>query len=242
MNSQKFKEELKGLYPYRIELHAHTEIISPCSQISPKEMAETYHKKGYHAIAITNHFIDWILKDRTKEDAINWYISGYEETKKEAEKYGIKVYLGLELRFTENHNDYLLYGVDREIISTCYDYLHEGIEKFRKKVNLPKSVFIQAHPFRDGIESVNPDLLDGMETFNMHPGHNSRISLATRYAKENNLAIKTVGSDFHHPNKGHEAVSALRTKVLPEDSFQLAELLKSGDYIFEIGEDSFILP
>lgn len=236
------KEQLKKEYPFKIELHAHTKPISPCSEILPVEMAEIYHKKGFNGIVITNHFIDWILKDKTKEDALDWYISGYEETKKEAEKYGIKAYLGIEFRFNGSNNDYLIYGADREILSICYDNFHVGIEKFRKEVKLPKSVFVQAHPFRDGMESVNPDLLDGIETFNMHPGHNSRIALASRYAKENGFAVKTAGSDFHHLNQGHEGVSALRTKVLPEDSFELAKILKSGDYIFEIGEDSIVIP
>ncbi|MBE6740660.1 MAG: PHP domain-containing protein [Ruminococcaceae bacterium] len=242
MIQKTLKEQLINEYPYKIELHAHTKPVSPCSEISPTEMVETYNKKGYNGIAITNHFIEWMFNDKTKEDSLNYYLSDFEETKKEAEKYGIKVYLGIELRFNENNNDYLIYGADREILSICYDNFHAGIEKFRKEIKLPNSVFIQAHPFRDGMELVDPDLLDGIETFNLHPGHNSRVALAARYAKENNILIKTAGSDFHHPDKGHEAVSALRTKVLPEDSFELAEILKSGDYIFEIGEDSILIP
>ena len=35
---------------------------------------------------------------------------------------------------TENTNDYLIYGVDREILLTCYDYLTKGVECFRKEV------------------------------------------------------------------------------------------------------------
>lgn len=229
-------------YPYRIELHAHTKGISPCSEISPEEMAETYYQKGYDAVVITNHFISELLKGETKEEKLDWYFSGYEETKYAAKKYGLKVFLGAELRFTENHNDYLLYGVDKEILSTCYDYFEKGIESFRNEVKLEKSVFIQAHPFRDGMELVDPTLLDGIEAFNMHPGHNSRIGIATRYAAENNLKIKTTGSDFHHPNRGHEAVSALRTKIMPENSFDIAKILRSGDYILELGENSILLP
>ena len=56
------------------------------------------------------------------------------------------------------------------------------------------------------------------------------------------MNIKTAGSDFHHKGKGHEGVSALRTKTLPKDSFELAKILKSGDYLFEIGGDSIVLP
>ena len=234
------KEELKQLYPYRIELHAHTSPVSNCSQISPREMAETYYNKGYDAVVITNHF--YSAPNESKNEKLDWYLSDYEATKSEAEKYNLKVLLGAEIRFWENSNDYLIFGVDREILSICYDYLEKGIIQFRNEVKLPDSIFIQAHPFRNNMELVNPDLLDGIEIYNMHPNHNSRVALATRYAKENNIAIKTIGSDFHHPGVGHEAVSALRTKILPTDSFELAKILRSGDYIFEIGEDSIVLP
>ena len=46
-----------------------------------------------------------------------------------------------EIRFTENVNDYLIYGVDRDILSVCYDYLTKGVEVFRKEVKLQNSVF-----------------------------------------------------------------------------------------------------
>ena len=128
------------------------------------------------------------------------------------------------------------------MLSACYDYFDKGLEAFRKEVDLTKSVFIQAHPFRNGMTEVDPALLDGMETFNMHPNHNARIGVAVRYASENGMKITTAGSDFHHPDCGHEGVGILRTKVLPKDSFHLAEILKSGDYVFEIGENAIVLP
>jgi len=228
-------------YKYKTELHAHTSPASSCSQILPHEMAETYHKKGYDAVVIANHFYAKALEGCTKEEALDRYLKDYEETVAAAEKYNLKILLATELRFTENNNDYLIYGVDRDILSVCYDYFDKGLETFRREVELSNSVFIQAHPFRDGMTMCNPELLDGAETFNLHPGHNSRIGIAVRYAAENGMKITTAGSDFHHPDRGHEAVSALRTKDLPKDSFHLAKILKSGDYIFEVGENNIVL-
>ena len=80
---------------------------------------------------------------------------------------------------------------------------------------------------------VPKEFLDGIEIMNMHPGKQSRVALATKYALEHNYQLFTVGTDLHH--RGHEGVSALRTKILPENEKQLVELLKSRDYIFEIG-------
>jgi len=250
MTANELKEQLNKEYPYRIELHAHTKPQSNCSEILPEELAETYKKLGYDGVCVTNHFMGYnrhidseYMEGETKEERLEYYLSGYKDTKKAGEKLGIKVYLGLEIRFSkENENDYLIYGVDDEITSVCYDNFREDLAYFRKNVSLPKSVFIQAHPFRNGMELMNPELLDGVETFNMHPGHNGKIAVACRYAKENGFKIKTAGGDYHHKNRGHEGVSALRTKVLPEDSFELAEILKSGDYIFEIGGDALVLP
>ncbi len=250
MNANKLKQKLEKKYPYRIELHAHTKPHSNCGEAEPENLAEIYAEKGYDGIVVTNHFMGYNLRKdgeymlgETKEERINFYLSGYRETKKAGEKLGLRVYLGLEIRFSkENENDYLIYGVDEEITSICYDNFREDLAYFRENVKLPKSVFVQAHPFRDGVSPAKPELLDGVETFNMHPGHNQRAGFANRFAKENNLKIRTVGSDFHHLDKGHEGVSALRTKVLPKDSFHLAEILKSGDYVFEIGETAIVLP
>ncbi len=242
ITAKSIKDELIKEYKYRIELHAHTRPASPCSEVVPKELVKTYHELGYDAVVVTNHFVKWIFREQTKEEALEGYLKDYEDTCLAAEKYGLKVYLGAEVRFEEYLNDYLVYGVNREILSACYDYFDEGVEAFRREVPLNDSVFIQAHPFRKDMTPVEPEILDGIEVFNMHPGHNSAVGLAAKYARENNFGIITAGSDYHHKDRGHEGVSALRTKYLPEDGFELAKLLKSGDYLFEIGGSQIILP
>ena len=239
---EQLKKDLFAKYKYRTELHAHTNPVSGCSNVSPKEMAKIYHEQNYDALVITNHFFRGLLRDKSKEEIIDAYIKSYEETAEYAKEYGLKVILGAELRFTENTNDYLLFGVDRDILSFCYDWFDKGVEKFRKETTLERSVFIQAHPFRNNMELVDPQLLDGIEIFNLHPNHNSRIAMATKYAHENNIKIRTAGTDFHHKDCGHEGLTALRTTVLPEDSFDLAQILKSGDYVFEVGKNTIVLP
>lgn len=239
--SKTIKERLCDEYKYRIELHAHTKPASPCSEILPEELVQTYHELGYDGVVITNHFCSWIYRGMTSEEALDAYFKDYEDACHAAEKCGLKVYLGAEVRFDDYANDYLIYGVDKEIMSVCYDYFEKGIEAYRREVKLENSVFIQAHPFRPDMVRVEPELLDGIEVFNMHPGHNSGVGLAAKYAKEKGFGIITAGSDYHHKNRNHEGVSALRVRHMPKDGFELAELLKSGDYLFEIGEQ-IILP
>lgn len=238
-NIDEIKEYLSGLYPYRIELHSHTNPVSGCSEIPPEELVRIYSEKGVHGIVITNHLTPSLL-NQDKDGAICRYLSDYEKAKDAATAYGMSVFLGAELRFSENMNDYLLYGVDMEILKTCYDYLSQTVTAFRQEVALPNSVFLQAHPFRNGMMLCDPALLDGMECLNLHPNHNSRIGMATRYAYTQQLSIKTAGTDFHHPN--HEALALLRTRQMPKDSFDIARILKSGDYVFELGDRSLWIP
>lgn len=240
LKPNKLKNKLMKQYPFRIELHAHTYPASSCSEFTPSELVENYAKKGYAAIVITNHFTAEKTGKMNKEQCLNWYLNDYCQAKEVGEKLGIKVLLGAELRFKENHNDYLLFGADMEILSTCFEYLQTSLRTFRNEVKLKDSIIVQAHPFRDNCTPADASLLDGVECFNMHYHHNERNALTVKYAKENDIEIKTIGTDCHHP--GQEGISALRVAKLPSDSFELAKILKSGDYILEICDNSIILP
>jgi histidinol phosphatase-like PHP family hydrolase len=240
MKAMDFKEQLKSTYPYRIELHAHTKPVSPCSEIPPADLVQAYIDQGFHGVVITNHFNLEYLLGLPKEEALDYYLSGYEEARKAAEGTGLQVLLGTEVRFNEHPNEFMIYGVDRQILSECYDYLEKGLAAYRNDVKLPDSVLIQAHPFRDRMLRREPELMDGIEVFNMHPGHNSRVAQAARLAASIPGCIKTVGTDFHHP--GHQGLCALRVRQMPRDSFDMAAILRSGDYVFELGGDAIVLP
>ena len=240
MDLKDLKEQLFEQYCYRIELHAHTTPASGCSDVTPKELVEIYKDLGYDAINLTNHFS--FSNNLSKEEYVTKFLKDFKEAKKYADALGIKVYLSAEIRFTENANDYLVFGVDHKMLGEIYDLLQDGVENFRKKYPMPESVFVQAHPNRNGMEKVSPELLDGIEVFNMHPNHNSRVGLTALQAKRENIAIITAGTDFHHKNCNHEGLSALRAKWLPDDAFGIAKLLKSGDYLMEIAGENVVIP
>lgn len=230
MNTQKYR--------YKTELHLHTSPASSCSEVSPQIAVELYANLGYDSIVICNHFYPGMRYVNNKRKCIDAYLSDYECALEAGEKYGIHVILGCEIRFTENINDYLLFGMDREFLSFAYDNLELGIAEFSKQFRDKERLLIQAHPFRDGMTAVAPELLDGIETFNMHPHHNSRVAFAAQYAHAHHL-IPTAGTDFHHP--GHEGLSALLTEKKMKTSQDIVAVLRSGNYLFDIG-GSIILP
>jgi len=143
------------------------------------------------------------------------------------------VILGAEIRFTENINDYLIYGITPEDLTDIYELLYHGIDNFYKVYKNDRNVIIQAHPFRDHMEKVDVKSLDGIEVFNMHPHHNSRIGFAAQYAKVNNM-IATCGSDFHHV--GHEGMCGILTENALMNSFDIADILKSKNYCMYISD------
>lgn len=219
-------------YKYYTECHAHTNPVSRCSDISPEKMVEIYEKTNCTSLVLTNHFDPYWL-GFSKKEAVKQYLDAYEETKKYAEKNKkINIILGMEIRFTENHNDYLVYGIDEKFVEDSYDYLDGTIEKFYKSMKNENNVILQAHPFRDGMVLADKKFIDGIESFNMHPGHNSRLALACKYLNENKDFYTCGGSDFHH--LGQQNTISLVSTFLPKNSFDMAKIIKSNDYIFDI--------
>ncbi len=223
-------------YKYRIELHAHTKPASACSEISPEDVVSVYHSLNCHAVCITNHFTSNLFpgtlsKTEHEETVIKFY-NDFLRAKTQGDKLGIEVIFGLELRFAENINDYLIYGIDFDEALKISYLLGTTVADFRNNYKNENSVFIQAHPFRNGMTEVPISLLDGIEAFNMHPHHNSRIGVSAKYALQNNL-IAIAGTDYHHPS--HEGLAITQTKTLPKNSFELAAILKTSDFIINIG-------
>ena len=217
---------------YKTELHAHTKPVSACSDIEIVDLVRIYKENGYDSVCVTNHFLT-DMQGETSEDKVKWYAEGYYNALEEGKRLGINVILGAEVRFTENFNDYLVYGICPEDLIKIYELLPYGIDNFYKEFKNYKNIIIQAHPFRNGMERADVKSLDGIEVFNMHPNHNSRVSLALKHAEENNLLV-TCGSDFHH--YGQECLCGILTEKPVVDSYELAEVLKKGEYKISIGD------
>ncbi len=215
-------------YPYTTELHAHSFPVSACGDFSPADVVGFYKNAGVSSLVLTNHlnphWTDGDRKERAKE-----YLSDYEAAK-EAAGDDMNVILGVEIRFTENDNDYLVYGVNPEDIEHFISLIPYGIENFYKEAKTEDNLIIQAHPMRKNMVLAPLNSIDGVESMNMHPNHHAKPSMMFKYAKENGLIVSG-GSDFHH--KGHHALCLMRTENEMKTSFDVTTSLRSKQAIFD---------
>ena len=234
------KEKIYDLYPYKTELHCHTLPASGCSDLNAEETVALYKALGADTLVLTNHFYNHVYRDtsklREKDETVEEYLQCYHDLQKHAEAAGIACILGMEIRFAnENENDYLLYGIEEADVAPLFDTLSGDLKSFQKPEG---TLLYQAHPFRNRMVPADPDLIDGVEVFNMHPGSNSRVYTARQFAQAHGKPM-IGGSDCHEPS--HAGACLLRTKEKISSSEQLVDVLKSMDYVLDIG-GSIVIP
>lgn len=218
---------------FKIDIHVHTSNASCCAKVRGSELVHLYKDYGYHGVVITEHLArDYSApsSNATWTERIEHFLSGYREACEEGKGIGFAVMLGMELRFTGDPNDYLVYGFDEAFLEENESIYEMSLASFREFVKDQDILIYQAHPFRPGMVKVNPLLLDGIEVFNGNPRQNSQNDLAYEYAKSHDLPMIS-GSDFHQIED-----LGMGGMVLPEQvttSQELVRLLR-GDHIVEL--------
>ncbi len=213
---------------YKYELHCHTSPVSACSRFAVQAMVDTYIEKGYDGIVITNHINSQTFLEQSSsrwKDLIKYFLSDYKEAVAYADGR-LTVLLGLEIRFMENNNDYLVYGIDEKFLKKHEHMMHIGRREFSKLVRKSGFLFFQAHPFRNGMTVTDPSLLDGIEIYNAHPRHDSRNDVAELWQKKHGL-LCSAGSDAHELG---DVSSGIYTDIEIKDNQTLVEVLKSGSF------------
>ena len=228
-------KQLTNEYKYKYDIHAHSKPASACGDFYSRQVVDFYIELGYNGIVLTNHFY---ADNIEKLKGVDNYLSDFYDAYEYGKTKNFNVILGAELRFSsENENDYLIYGVDKQSLYDISKILTGGYVDFYRTYKNDDNLIIQAHPFRGDIRQA-PQYLDGVEVFNCHPGHNSKIALAAQFAKKYNLLV-TGGSDFHHQK--HQGMCSTNFKTNPKDSFEIAKMLKNKEFVIEIG-GSIVLP
>ncbi len=131
---------------YKIELHLHTPVISPCGRVEPEEIVKRYKEAGYAGITVTDHFRMDVFK--TIAPSVAAFLEGYRQVKEIADRAGLMTYYGAELQFTENGNDYHQGAVRKahEEGSACIGLTHKHPPKKRsalrvryRRINMAKA-------------------------------------------------------------------------------------------------------
>ena len=225
---QEIKQQLIAEYPYKFELHCHSNPVSGCSDLPPAELVQRCKDAGANGLVLTNHAV-WWMKETSKEEWCARYLNDFVETKKAAEQLGLTALLGFEIHFMDSDNDYLVFGYGEDFIPTVYDWMDKTAKEFYDTFHSESCLMIQAHPNRNKMVEMDRDCVDGYEVFNLHPGHNSRVADTARLHQKNG-GVVTGGTDFHH--RGHEGSLFTCFAEMPQDEKDLVRLLRSGDYVF----------
>lgn len=208
------KERNLTMNQYYYEMHCHGKEVSICSRVTTQQLIEDHIEAGYTGVTITNHLNRATFSQQyfsSWKQQIEHYLSGYYLAKKLA-KDRIDVFLGMEITFDENLNDYLVYGFEPEFLFENGDLMKMGLKAFSKLIDHENILIFQAHPFRDNMTITNPKYLDGIEVYNANPRHTSRNEISKLWAEQYHL-LTVGGSDYHkYDDLGHGGI-CLNEKV-----------------------------
>ena len=214
---------------YIYELHCHTSEVSGCGRIEAAEIVRILKNKGYSGVVITDHLTPNGFSNEPLDDwrkFVDRFLDGYKKAKT-ASSEDFQVFLGAEIRFPQHDNDYLLYGIDEDFLYNNPYINRMSLKEFSALARRNNILIVQAHPFRNNMTVVNPDLIDGYEIYNGNKRHQSRNELAetmaTMYGK-----IKTSGSDLHQDED--VARGGIVSSVEIKTQAELCELLQSSNY------------
>ena len=101
----------------KIDLHVHTSELSLCGKLTIEETISLYRKTDYDAIVVADHFTadtGEVYLSRGIRDYAEYYFERRQLAVELGRKHGFLVLPGCELRFKENINDYLVYGLTPE--------------------------------------------------------------------------------------------------------------------------------
>ncbi|SFL36275.1 PHP domain-containing protein [Halanaerobium salsuginis] len=217
---------------HNTELHAHSAETSRCGLVAADELVKKYSEAGYSTVVLTDHYYErFFVKFRQQSwsEKLAKYLKGYRTACQTAKEIGLNILLGLEIRFINQKNEYLVYGLTEKFLRENPELHKKNLSELRKLVDQqPDPVLIfQAHPYRRGMKPVAIDLLDGLEVYNGNPRHDSHNQQALAFARDNGLKMVS-GSDFHQLED--LARGGITTEKEIKNSKQLIEVLKTNNY------------
>ncbi len=218
-----------------VDLHAHTSAISPCCRISAQKNIRLAKETGFDGLCITNHYDAHYFSIDTYTDWIDSYIAEWHICQEWGEKYGVRIFCGIEVNSAVVPNLHLLiYGADEAFLRKYPQLCHRTTQELYRICKENDCALIQAHPFRYNVGVQDPAFLDGLEV-NCHPGYgNSYCADVLAAAQANQLAV-TAGCDYHADTYRPKGGTFLSDEIQTEQ--ELAQyLLKTNRFHLQIQE------
>jgi hypothetical protein len=209
-----------------VETHFHTAETSPCSHVAAAEGIRMYARLGYHMVVVTDHFQSGWFERRPESgwaDRVSVWLRGWKAARKEGDRLGLRVLLGMEFTFPGTRDDMLVYGLSEERILAHPDMHRLGPAGLKRLAGEENLLLVQAHPFRSYVSQIYEDLVDGLEVYNGNPRHHSDNDRAARLAREKGW-VALSGSDFHQREDAGRG--GIWLPEAPVDTVAFADLLR----------------
>jgi predicted metal-dependent phosphoesterase TrpH len=210
-------DNIESLVKMILDLHVHTTSYSPCSVMSPDELAIAAKKAGLDGVCITEHNRVWKA----------------EQAQNLSRRHGLAVFRGMEV--TTTGGDILVFGLEEEpegLVSPAW---------LKKKVDAAGAVAFAAHPFRGfllfGFGALDMGLDDALVNPTFAHVHGLEVCNGRVTAEENDFARRVAeamgllgigGSDAHESRSVGACVTRFEDCI--EDERQLVEALASGRF------------
>lgn len=213
------------------EPHAHTAETSRCGHLPAAQVVERYAARGFTGVVITDHLHNEYLSRVDLQgswDAVaDHFLAGYRAAKARGDQLGLDVLLGAELRFPENENDYLVYGIDEAWLRAnpypCRMSARAFFAKYHEQV-----LIIHAHPYRDGNTEVFEDAVHGAEIINASCRHENGNEAALGLCLRHPAYFRLAGSDTHRA--GDEARAGVILPRRAGDSAAYRQMIESRQF------------
>lgn len=180
---------------YRVETHCHTSEVSGCGMVTARDMVAAHAEAGYRMMIITDH---WPIPRRPVRTAaeVDRQFIGYYNAREAGRALGVHVLPGVELRFPDTNEDYLLMGLRDDQLRMLLEDAPSDLEAFSAFSRAQGWLLYQAHPFRMNLRLAPLSYLDGIEFYNGNMRHDSRNELAFEVVRRSGL-LGIAGSDAH---------------------------------------------
>lgn len=215
----------------KLETHCHSIFGSGCAKCEPQYIAEKYAKAGYGGIVLTNHYCKVCYDDypgRTHRQKLDFYFSLYKKFENSCESFGLKSFLGAEVRAVTQvfeYKEFMLYGFDEKLFYDNPPLFRLDQKKMFEFAEQNGLFMYQTHPFRVGVNLGDPRFMHGAESFNGHINHVNNNELADAFCGAFNL-IKMSGTDYHDADQTITGGIIIPENVSEES--QLVDYITSG--------------